>query len=323
MGLYRLTPVPSMRVLVTGADGQLGRDLLDCLAGRVPIGGRRCSLLAPEGPLSGLTYEVAATDIGTMRVDDRDAVQAAFHAFRPDLVLHGGALTAVEACETEVDLAYAVNAIGTRHVAEAATAVGAHLLYVSTDYVFDGTSSRPYREWDAPNPQSVYGASKLAGERECPPGSTIVRTSWVCGAHGANMVKTALRLAGGDGPLRFVDDQHGSPTFTADLAAAIVTLGTNRRPGLFHVTNAGATTWWGFVRATLEAAGADPARVLPISTAELDPPLLAPRPANSVLDNMALRLSGLPSLPDWQDGLARLVGALQADGQAGAEEVHA
>jgi dTDP-4-dehydrorhamnose reductase len=299
-----------MRVLVTGADGQLGRDLLDCLAGVVPVGGRRCSLLAPEGPLEGLTYEVLATDIGTMRVDDRDAVQAQFRAFRPDVVLHGGALTAVDACETEVDLAYAVNAMGTRNVAEAAAAVGAHLLYVSTDYVFDGTAARPYREWDAPNPQSVYGASKLAGERECRPGSTIVRTSWVCGAHGANMVKTALRLAQGEGPLRFVDDQHGSPTFTADLAAAIVTLGTDRRPGIFHVTNSGATTWWGFVRATLEAAGADPGRVHPIATAELDPPRPAPRPANSVLDNMALRLSGLPLLPDWQDGLHRLVHAL-------------
>ena len=139
---------------------------------------------------------------------------------------------------------------------------GAHLLYVSTDYVFDGTSGRPYREWDAPNPMSVYGASKLAGERECPPGSTIVRTSWVCGAHGANMVKTALRLAAGRGRrCSFVDDQHGSPTFTADLAPAIVTLGTDRRPGIFHVTNSGTTTWWGFVRAVLEAAGDDPERV--------------------------------------------------------------
>jgi dTDP-4-dehydrorhamnose reductase len=198
-------------------------------------------------------------------------------------------------------------------VAEAATAVGAHLLYVSTDYVFDGTSPRPYREWDAPNPKSVYGASKLAGERECPPGSTIVRTSWVCGAHGANMVKTALRLADGTDTLRFVDDQHGSPTFTADLAPAIVTLGTDKRPGIFHVTNRGATTWCGFVRATLEAAAADSGRVQAITTAELDPPRPAPRPANSVLDNMALRLCGLPGLPDWQDGLLRLVEALGAE----------
>jgi dTDP-4-dehydrorhamnose reductase len=302
-----------VRILITGADGQLGRDLLDCLAGRVPAGGRRCALLGPEGPRPGLRHEVLGTDIGSMRVDDRDAVLTTFTSFRPDLVLHGGAFTAVERCETEVDAAYAVNAIGARHVAEAAALVGAHVVYVSTDYVFDGTSDRPYREWDAPNPTSVYGASKLAGERECRPGSTIVRTSWLCGAHGNNIVRTALRLAEGDGTLRFVDDQHGSPTFTADLAPAVVTLGLDRRPGIFHATNSGATTWWGFVRAVLAEAGADPGRVLPIRSDEMDPPLLAPRPAYSVLDNMALRLCGLPALPPWQDGLSRLVPALRAE----------
>jgi dTDP-4-dehydrorhamnose reductase len=301
-----------VRILITGADGQLGRDLLDCLAGQVPLGGRRCALLGPEGPRPDPGHEVLATDIDTMPVDDREAVLTTITAFRPELVLHGGALTAVDTCEVEVDLAFAVNAVGTRHVAEAAELVGAHMVYVSTDYVFDGTNDRPYREWDAPRPTSVYGASKLAGERECRPGSTIVRTSWVCGAHGANMVVTALRLASEDGELRFVDDQHGSPTFTADLAPAIVTLGLDRRPGIFHVTNSGATTWWGLVRAVLAEAGADPERVRPISTAELDPPRPAPRPANSVLDNMALRLSGLPTLPDWRDGLARLVPALRA-----------
>jgi dTDP-4-dehydrorhamnose reductase len=127
------------------------------------------------------------------------------------------------------------------------------------------------------------------------------------------MVKTALRLAEGDGDLHFVDDQRGSPTFTADLAAALVTLGLDRRPGTFHVTNRGATTWWGFVRAVLAEVGADPERVHPIGTADLDPPLLAQRPTNSELDNMALRLSGLPGLPEWQDGLSRLVTALRAD----------
>ena len=125
------------------------------------------------------------------------------------------------------------------------------------------------------------------------------------------MVATALRLADDEGEISFVNDQHGSPTFTADLAPAIVTLGIDRRPGIFHVTNAGATTWWGFVRAVLAEAGADPERVKPISTAELTPPRPAPRPAYSVLDNMALRLSGLPPLPDWQDGLSRLVATLR------------
>jgi dTDP-4-dehydrorhamnose reductase len=301
-----------VRILITGADGQLGCDVLDCLAGRVPAGGRRCALLGPEGPRQGLNHEVLSTDIDTMRVDDRDAVLSTFTAFEPELVLHGGALTAVDLCETEVETAFAVNAAGTRNIAEAAALVGAHMVYVSTDYVFDGTAGRPYREWDTPCPASVYGASKLAGERECRPGTTIVRTSWLCGAHGANMVVTALRLADGEGELHFVDDQHGSPTFTADLAPAVVTLGLDRRPGIFHVTNGGATTWWGFVRAVLSEAGADAGRVRPISTSELDPPRPAPRPAYSVLDNMALRLSGLPPLPEWQDGLSRLVAALRS-----------
>jgi dTDP-4-dehydrorhamnose reductase len=301
-----------VRILITGAGGQLGRDLRDVLAGRVPAGGRRCALLGPEGPRPGLNHEVLAAGHHSMPVDDRDAVLTTFAAFRPELVLHVGAMTAVDLCETEVDKAFAVNAVGTRHVAEAATLVGAHVVYVSTDYVFDGKAERPYREWDVPCPASVYGASKLAGERECPPGSTIVRTSWVCGAHGANMVVTVLRLAERHGELRFVDDQHGSPTFTADLAPAIVSLGLDRRPGIFHVTNGGATTWWAFVRAVLAEAGADPERVRPISTAELDPPRPAPRPANSVLDNMALRLSGLPALPQWQDGLSRLVPVLRS-----------
>jgi dTDP-4-dehydrorhamnose reductase len=305
-----------VRILITGADGQLGRDLRDCLAGTVPLGGLRCALLGPEGPRAGVGHEVLPTDVHNMKVDDRDAVLHTFMTFRPELVLHGGALTAVDLCESEIDLAYAVNAIGTRNVAEAAALVGAHVVYVSTDYVFDGSSPRPYREWDQPNPASVYGASKLAGEGELRPGSTIVRTSWVSGAHGANMVGTALRLAGGDGELRFVDDQHGSPTFTADLAPTIVTLGLDRRPGTFHVTNSGSTTWWGFVRAVLENAGADPDRVKAITTADLDPPRPAPRPANSVLDNMALRLGGLPALPDWRDSLARLVPVMQSAVQA-------
>ena len=300
-----------MKVLVTGAGGQLGRDLVDAFGGVVPVGGRRCSLYGPDGP--GVAVPVVGLDHATLPVEDRGAVLAAVDGFRPDVVVHAAAWTAVDACEADPDRALAVNALGTRHLAEAADRYGAHLVYVSTDYVFDGRSPRPYVEWDPTNPLSVYGASKLGGERECPPGATIVRTSWVCGAHGANMAKTALRLAAGDGALRFVDDQHGCPTFTADLAAAIVTLATDRRPGIHHVTNQGATTWYGFVGAVLAAAGHDPARVHPIATADLQPPRPAPRPANSVLDNAALRLGGLPRLPDWQDGLDRLVRALDTD----------
>jgi dTDP-4-dehydrorhamnose reductase len=302
-----------VRVLVTGAGGQLGRDLVDALGGTVPPAGRRCGLLGPEGDRPAAGLDVVPADHHRLAVEDRAAVLGAVDALRPDVVVHAAAWTAVDACESDPDRAFQVNAVGTRHVAEACDAVGAHLVYVSTDYVFDGTSDRPYVEWDRPAPRSVYGRSKLGGEQECPPGATVVRTSWVCGARGANMVKTALRLAAGGGPLRFVDDQHGSPTFAADLAAALVTLATDRRPGVYHVTNQGHTTWFGLVQAVLAAAGDDPGRVEPIATADLRPPRPAPRPANAVLDNAALRLAGMPLLPDWQDALERLVRYLQED----------
>lgn len=277
----------------------------------MPPGGRRRTLFeqAPPGPAAHL--DVVAADHVRLDVTDRTAVLEAFDALRPEVVVHCAAWTAVDACELDPDQAYNVNAMGTRNLVEAAARAGAHLLYVSTDYVFDGEQDRPYREWDTPSPRSVYGASKLGGERECPPGTTtIVRTSWVCGAGGANMVKTLLRLAAQPGPVQFVDDQRGAPTFTADLAPALVTLAMDRRPGVHHVTNQGETTWYGLARAVFERVGADPGRVEPISTAALEPPRPAPRPANSVLDNTALRVGGLPLLPHWHDGLDRLLGVL-------------
>ncbi|HEX4244160.1 MAG TPA: sugar nucleotide-binding protein, partial [Acidimicrobiales bacterium] len=193
-----------------------------------------------------------------------------------------------------------------------------HLLYVSTDYVFDGDADHAYVEGDTPNPRSVYGRSKLGGETAAAtycPGATVVRTAWVSGAHGSNMTKTVLALAAGsrDRELRFVDDQRGTPTFTADLAPVIVRLALERRSGTFHVTNQGETTWFGFARAVLAAAGLDPERVKPIATSELDPPRPAPRPANSRLDNSALRRAGLPLLPVWNDALDRLVSVLTVE----------
>ncbi len=159
--------------------------------------------------------------------------------------------------------------------------------------------------------ESAYGRSKLGGEAEVDGGHTIARTAWVCGANGKNMVKTVLALA--DRPeLAFVDDQRGCPSFTADLAVALRRLAVDRAPGTWHVTNQGATTWYGFVRDILELSGNDPAKVKPITTADLDPPRPAPRPANSVLDNAALRLSGAPLLPHYRDSLGALLRELGA-----------
>ncbi len=303
------------RVLVTGAEGQLGRDLTAAFSGTAPDGGDPSAGSTRAGLPAAGTVDVLATDVAEMDIVDRDVVQSVVDMFRPDIVVHAAAATGVDACELDPTMAYAVNAMGTRNVAEATARAGAHLVAVSTDYVFDGALGRPYTEWDPPGPRSVYGQSKLAGEREATaacPGATVVRTAWVSGVHGANMVKTVLRLAAdpGPGPLRFVDDQVGTPTFTADLAPAVVRLALDRRPGTYHVTNTGETSWFGFARAVLAAAGLDPDVVEAIATPDLDPPRPAPRPADSRLDALAWRLAGLPPLPAWTEALDRLVGAL-------------
>jgi dTDP-4-dehydrorhamnose reductase len=288
-----------MRVLVTGAGGQVGIEVVAELE-------RRSAEMQ-----RGKAMEVIAANREALDVANRDEVLASIVTIEPNIIIHPAAFTAVDRCESESDRAFAVNALGTKNVAEAAAMVGAHVAYVSTDYVFDGTKPTPYDEWDLPNPLSIYGRSKLGGERVLGPAATIVRTSWVCGFHGNNMVKTVLRLvAAGTRPLQFVNDQHGCPTFAADLARVLVELSLERRPGLFHVTNQGPTTWFEFVREIVGRAGGDAASVLPISTAELAPLRPAPRPANSVLDNAALRLSGIPLLPPWQESTASLVARL-------------
>lgn len=274
-----------MRILVTGARGALG-------SGLVP-------LLEP--------HEVVAVDRAGLDITNRSLVLGALHELRPDVVVNCAAMTAVDDCETDADLAFAVNGLAVRHLAEGCRGVGAHLTTISTDYVFDGTKDGPYDEWDEPNPLSVYGRSKRAGEVEAGPAATIVRTSWLSGVAGSNVVKTVLRLLEGGEPLRFVADQVGNPTFVADLAPVVRQLAIERRPGIFHVTNQGAVSWHEFARAVVEAAGADPDRVEPCLTSELVPTRPAPRPANSVLDNAALRLSGLPLLPDFGESLRELV----------------
>lgn len=280
-----------MRVVVTGAGGQLGHDVVAC-----------CSAAGDA---------VFGFDRAALDVTSRDAVRGAITSVQPDVVINCAAWTAVDACESDADRALLVNALSVRWVREACELVGAQLVHVSTDYVFDGTLDRPYHEWDVPNPQSVYGRSKLAGELEVGASAAVVRTSWVCGEHGHNMVSTVLRmLADGHETLRFVDDQRGCPTFTADLAPLLRRLAIDRRTGVHHVTNQGAVSWFELVREIVRSTGRDPAMVEPISTAELDPPRPAPRPANSVLDNTVLRAAGIPLLRDFREPLRELVGRL-------------
>lgn len=281
-----------MKVLVTGAAGQLGVELVE-----------HCTAVGDH---------VVAVDRTALDITDADATRALLADVRPDAVVNAAAYTAVDACETNEEIAFAVNATAVGNLAAACEFVGAHLVHVSTDYVFDGTLDRPYREDDATNPQSVYGRSKLAGEIAAGPGAAIARTSWVCGEHGNNMVKLVLRLVEDpDRPLAFVDDQRGHPTFTADLAPALRRLALDRRRGVHHLTNDGAVSWYDFVREILAAAGHDPARVRPIATADLDPPRPAPRPANSVLDNTVWRDAGYEPLRDFRAPLAELVTRLR------------
>ncbi len=286
-------PSRTVKVLVTGGTGQLGTDVrLTCEAAG---------------------DEVVAVDRSTLDVLSRDAVHAAITTLVPDVVYHCAAWTAVDACESDPDLALAANGLAVRWVAEACDRVGARLVHISTDYVFDGTLDRPYHEWDETNPASVYGMTKLIGEQEAAmlgASATIVRTSWVCGEYGNNMVKTVLRLLREHPTMSFVADQVGHPTFTADLAPMLRTLALDCRSGVYHLTNQTPCSWYGFVREIAAMVGEDPERVHPISTADLHPPRPAPRPANSVLDNAAARMGGLAPMRDFREPLAELLAKL-------------
>jgi len=298
-----------MRVLVTGAAGQVGTDLVDALRGRVPRGGASTALLG-GAPVEEGEFDVVAATRAELDIEDAAAVAAVVGAARPDVVVHLAAYTAVDRAETEPERAHAVNSTGTHNVAVAASSAGAHLIYTSTDYVFSGDAAQGYLEADATGPRSAYGASKLGGELSCPPDATIARVSWVAGFHGRNIVRLAVDRAVKGEPMRFVDDQRGSPSFAADLAAGIVTLVRDRPAGIVHLTNSGETTWFGLVRAVVEAAGGDPGSVSAITTADLDPTPLAARPANSVLQPGRLRAEGYDLLPHWSDAMRRLVEAV-------------
>ena len=280
-----------VKVLITGSAGQLGTDLV------------------ASAKRSGL--EVVATSHADLDITDRDQVARKFAQDAPAVVIHAAAWTAVDACESDPQKAIRINGDGTANVVNAARQVGARVIYISTDYVFDGTKSTPYIESDLPNPQSVYGASKLAGEQAVDLSlDAVVRISWVCGEHGNNMVKTILRLVSTSPTLTFVDDQIGSPTFTSDLAPVLVDFATQSRAGIWHVTNQGATSWFGFAQDVLRAAELDPNRVKPIATADLRPQRPAKRPANSVLENAQMRQANMTLLDDYHTPLQRLVDRL-------------
>ncbi|MDT0126587.1 dTDP-4-dehydrorhamnose reductase [Paenibacillus sp. RRE4] len=278
-----------MKVLVTGASGQLGRDVV--------------LLLEKEG------HDILACDRDQMDITNQAQCNEVISSYHPEVIIHCAAYTAVDAAETDTDGAYKVNAVGTRNVAVAAEKVGAKLIYISTDYVFDGQSATPYQEYDDTNPQSVYGKSKRAGEwlvQSLCSKWFVVRTSWVYGLHGNNFVKTMLKLGQEKPKLQVVHDQKGSPTHTVDLALFLIELMGTEMYGIYHASNCGDCTWYEFTQAIFEEAQT----VVGVSIqAELEPctteqfPRPAPRPVNSVMDHMSIRTNGLTDLRPWREGL--------------------
>ncbi|MDQ5908842.1 MAG: dTDP-4-dehydrorhamnose reductase [Pseudomonadota bacterium] len=288
-----------MRMIVTGAQGQVGWEL-----------NRRAMALG---------HAVLAWSQVELDITDTVAVDRALDASSADVVINAAAYTAVDKAEQEPDLAFAVNRDGPAHLATACARLNIPLLHISTDYVYDGRKSSPYVEDDATAPLGVYGASKLAGDeavRRGLPRHLILRVSWVFGVHGHNFVKTILRLAREREELRIVADQHGSPTFAGDIADTLLEL-AGRIPeidakgawGTYHYCNEPVTTWYGFTRAIVEQAGErEPLRaqtVIPITTADYPTP--AARPANSTLDcgKLAAQFGIFPR--PWRDGLQALL----------------
>ncbi len=257
--------------------------------------------VAVTGPRGQVGSELVA--LGAEAID-RDV--NAVGRVEADAVIHTAAYTDVDGCETDPEKAMRVNSEGTANLV---ASTDAFVVYVSTDYVFDGTKTTPYLESDPPNPLSVYGTSKLAGEHAIDvTRHAIVRTSWVCGG-GKNLVRTIVRLLDEtDQPLRFVTDQKSCLTYAADLAAGLLAIAHDRRPGVFHVTNQGALTAYELACAVARMSGHDEARVEPAVTTDL-PPRPAPRPAYAVLGTEVLRADQL--LPPWEDALPRLISTLR------------
>ncbi|AJY74595.1 dTDP-4-dehydrorhamnose reductase [Paenibacillus beijingensis] len=271
-----------LKIAVTGANGQLGTELAEWKAEGLDI--------------RGYVRE-------TLDITDLSQCKMCFAEFKPDVVIHCAAYTAVDQAEAEPDAAYRVNAAGTRNVAVAARAVGAKLIFISTDYVFDGTGTRPYNEYDRTNPLSVYGKSKLAGEQlvqTLHERYFIVRTSWVYGRYGNNFVKTMLKLGKERDRLSVVADQVGSPTYVADLAAFVLELAGSEAYGIYHASNSGTCSWYEFAKAIFEESGMS-VTVEPCTTEQFPRP--APRPRYSVMDHSAIRANGFEDLRGWREAL--------------------
>ena len=272
-----------MKIIITGAQGQLGQELVKQLDKKYE-------------------YDVIKTDRDTLDITNIENVNTFILEQNPDVVINCAAHTAVDLCETDIKNAYKINAIGPRNLAIVCEKIGAKLVQVSTDYVFDGNGTRPYREDDITCPNSVYGTSKLMGEnfvREFCSKYFIVRTAWLYG-EGNNFVRTMLKLSETNSELNVVNDQIGSPTSTVDLAKAIIDLIHTEHYGIYHGTCEGQCSWYDFAKKIFEIKNID-IKVNPVTSDEFKRP--APRPKYSVLDNFMLKLVGLNSFREWEDSL--------------------
>lgn len=292
------------RVLVTGAAGQVGLDLLDVLRGDVPLGGD--AAFQPDGRrIDPDEFEVIGLTRHELDVRNTELVRRALDAARPDVVVHLAAYTAVDRAEADRDTCFAVNAAATGTLSNAANEQGAHFITISTDYVFDGAKGA-YVEDDVTNPSSVYGASKRDGELLCSTNDTIVRTSWVMGVRGSSVVHVIADRALAGQRVRFVNDQRGTVTAASDLARSLVTMVRERPGGIWHVANTGATTWFDVATFVGETLGRDADFATPIATGELTPAPLAPRPARSDLVTTKFA-SAFAALPAWEPAVERLL----------------
>ncbi|HEY7930989.1 MAG TPA: dTDP-4-dehydrorhamnose reductase [Acidimicrobiales bacterium] len=292
------------RVLVTGAAGQVGVDLLDVLGGGVPLGGD-ANFQPDATPIATDEFAVMGLTRHDLDVTDPAQVARALEVARPDVVVHLAAYTAVDRAEVERDACFAVNATAVGTLSGAARAVNAHFITVSTDYVFDGTKGA-YVEDDLTNPVSVYGASKRAGELLCDERDTIVRTSWVMGVRGTSVVHVIADRATKGEVVRFVNDQRGTVTAASDLARALATLVRERPGGYWHVANTGVASWFDVADFVGRALGRGDDFATAIATSELSPTPLAPRPAKSDLVTTKFA-TAFAALPPWREALTRLV----------------
>lgn len=271
------------KVLILGAQGMLGHDLVEVFSRE---------------------YDVTGLDIEDLDITRQGATRKTIKELSPDVVINAAGYTDVDGCEKKINKAFAVNGQGAKNVAKGCWDIGSKLIYLSTDYIFDGAKGSPYREDDAPNPQNIYGESKLMGERyieEILDDYVIVRTQWLYGKHGRNFVETILALAEERDRIEVVHDQQGSPTYTADLSRAIATLVSRNLRGIFHVSNSGSCSWYDFALEIVQLANSSQVEIVPISSTALNRP--AKRPLYSILNCQRLEQEAGTEMRSWQKAL--------------------